>query len=223
MQFDERYIVPALGVLLFILAWPLQNWFIGFLGVAAAGTYLLPPAIKVEMRIAIAAIGAIAVILMHQAFIFSVALLALVAIGATQASNRSLLKVPPHTFEYFKSRFQDKGWRDQFSNWMSNAKGRVSGLALAANTLWSGQVASNGSKIIKATTQETAHSGETTMSNPITPMRGRLVFFVPIFVIPWAATYIPNPLEVNPLVFVSLPETLETYISSTFLGGGLVL
>ena len=67
------------------------------------GTFFLPTAVQVEVRIAIAALGLIILIFYFSSVSFWLALLAFGAIGASQIRHGSLLTMPPHTVAYVKA------------------------------------------------------------------------------------------------------------------------
>ena len=96
MQIQERLIVPGLGVVIllstFVLGVPLvYKLLLGFLGLAATGTYFVPHAVQVETRIAIAALGLITLLIVSS-MAFWLILLAFGAIAALQFSQRHTLR-----------------------------------------------------------------------------------------------------------------------------------
>ena len=114
MQIQERFIVPGLGIVIllsaFILGVPLvYKLLLGMLGLAAVGTFFLPPAVQVEVRIAIAALGLIILIFYFRSVSFWLALLAFGAIGASQIRHGSALTMPPHTVAYVKALLEKQG------------------------------------------------------------------------------------------------------------------
>ena len=117
MRIKEEYIVPALGAIVLLsvfgfatsglsLIYPVL---LGILGLAAVGTFFLPPAVQVEVRIAIAALGLIILIFYFSSVSFWLALLAFGAIGASQIRHGSVLTMPPHTVAYVKALLEKQG------------------------------------------------------------------------------------------------------------------
>ena len=104
-------VVPALGVLVLIASlmlatshWPLAySIVLGLLGLAAIGTYFLPPAVQVEARIAIAALGLITLLIMFKSISFWMALLPFLTIGALQIPRRHTLRMPLHTIRWLQA------------------------------------------------------------------------------------------------------------------------
>ncbi len=96
MQIQERLIVPGLGIVIllaaFILGVPLvYKLLLGLLGLAASATYFAPPAVQVETRIAIAALGLI-ILLIVSSTAFWLTLLSFGAIAALQIQHRHTLQ-----------------------------------------------------------------------------------------------------------------------------------
>ncbi len=117
MRIKEEYIVPALGAIALLsvfgfatsglsLVYPVL---LGILGLAAVGTFFLPPAVQVEVRIAIAALGLIILVFYFSSVSFWLALLAFGAIGASQIRHGSVLTMPPHTVAYVKALLEKQG------------------------------------------------------------------------------------------------------------------
>ncbi len=117
MRIKEEYIVPALGAIALLsvfgfatsglsLIYPVL---LGILGLAAVGTFFLPPAVQVEVRIAIAALGLIVLVFYFSSVSFWLALLAFGAIGASQIRHGSVLTMPPHTVAYVKALLEKQG------------------------------------------------------------------------------------------------------------------
>ncbi len=117
MRIKEEYIVPALGAIALLsifgfgtsgvsLIYPVL---LGILGLAAVGTFFLPPAVQVEVRIAIAALGLIILVFYFSSVSFWLALLAFGAIGASQIRHGSVLTMPPHTLAYVKALLEKQG------------------------------------------------------------------------------------------------------------------
>ena len=117
MRIKEEYVVPVLGAIVLLslfgfgtsgvsLIYPVL---LGMLGLAAVGTYFLPPAVQVEVRIAIAALGLIILIFYFSSVSFWLALLAFGAIGASQVRHGSVLTMPPHTVAYVKALLEKQG------------------------------------------------------------------------------------------------------------------
>ncbi len=118
MQIQERFIVPALGAIILLAVFgfatrgasPIYPVLLGLLGLAAAGTYFFrAPAVQVEVRIAIAALGLIILIFYFSSVSFWLALLAFGAIGASQIRHGSVLTMPPHTVAYVKALLEKQG------------------------------------------------------------------------------------------------------------------
>ena len=107
----KEFIIPALGVVvllsIFILGashYSLAYLIIlGLLGLAAVGTYFVPPAVQVELRIAIASLGLLVLIFMFSSLGFWLALIGFGAIGALQIRHRGILSTQLHTVEWLKS------------------------------------------------------------------------------------------------------------------------
>ena len=71
---------------------------------AAVGTYFLPAAVQVEIRIAIAVLGLIILVFYFSSVSFWLALLAFGAMGASQIRHGATLSMPPqHTVAYVKT------------------------------------------------------------------------------------------------------------------------
>ena len=92
----EQYIAPGLGIVIllsaFLLGVPLvYQALLVLLGAAAVGSYFAPPAVQVETRIAIAAVGLV-ILLMISSVAFWLALLSFGAIGALQFQHRHTLQ-----------------------------------------------------------------------------------------------------------------------------------
>ena len=111
MREPKEFIIPALGVVvllsIFILGashYSLAYLIIlGLLGLAAVGTYFVPPAVQVELRIAIAGLGLLVLIFMFSSLGFWLALIGFGAIGALQIRHRGILSTQLHTVEWLKS------------------------------------------------------------------------------------------------------------------------
>ncbi len=117
MRIKEEYIVPALGAIILLsvfgfatsglsLIYPVL---LGMLGLAAVGTFFLPPAVQVEVRIAIAALGLLILVFYFSSVSFWLALLAFGAIGVSQIRHGSMLTMPPHTVAYVKTLLEKQG------------------------------------------------------------------------------------------------------------------
>ena len=111
MREPEQFVVPALGVFVVLSAFILGTGFLslaypivlGGLGLAAVGTYFLPPAVQVELRIAIAGLGLLTLIFMFSSLGFWLALIGFGAIGALQIRHRGVLQKSLHTVEWLKT------------------------------------------------------------------------------------------------------------------------
>lgn len=96
MQEQERLIVPGLGVVILLAAFtlgapPIFTVLLVILGLAAAGTYFAPPAVQVETRVGIAALGLVLLVVHYASAGFWLALLSFAGIGALQFRNRAAL------------------------------------------------------------------------------------------------------------------------------------
>ncbi len=110
MQMQERLIVPGLGVVIllsaFILGVPLvYKLLLGLLGLGAAGTYFVPHAVQVEMRIVIAVLGLV-ILLLITSTAFWLTLMAFGAIAALQVQHRHILQRSPATIEWLNALLQ---------------------------------------------------------------------------------------------------------------------
>ena len=112
MKEPEQFVVPALGVLVLLAVFILGSAgfysmayliILGLLGLAAVGTYFPPPAVQVEMRVAIAGLGLLVLIFMFSSLGFWLALIGFGAIGALQIRHRGVLTPQLHTVEWLKS------------------------------------------------------------------------------------------------------------------------
>ena len=111
MREPEQFVVPALGVVVLLSIFILGTSFyslacliiLGLLGLAAIGTYFLPPAVQIEMRIAIAALGVIVLVFTFNSLGFWLALLGFLGIGALQIRHRGVLQTPLHTVIWLQS------------------------------------------------------------------------------------------------------------------------
>ena len=109
MRIQEEYIAPALGVVILLAllglhASPIVMVILGILGVVAVGTFLLPPLVQVELRVAIAAVGLLVLVFFLGSLAFWLVLLAFGAMGALQVRHSDSLQLPPrHTVEWFKA------------------------------------------------------------------------------------------------------------------------
>ena len=111
MREPKEFIIPALGVVvllsIFILGTSHYSLayliILGLLGLAAVGTYFVPPAVQVELRIAIAGLGLLVLIFMFSSLGFWLALIGFGAIGALQIRHRGILSTQLHTVEWLKS------------------------------------------------------------------------------------------------------------------------
>ena len=115
MQFQERLIVPGLGVVIllsaFILGVPLvYKLLLGLLGLAAAGTYFAPHAVQVETRIAIASLGLI-ILLIISSTAFWLSLLSFGAIAALQIPHRHTLQRSPATIAWLNALLERRSAR----------------------------------------------------------------------------------------------------------------
>ena len=140
MRIKEEYIVPALGALALLsvfgfgtsgvsLIYPVL---LGILGLAAVGTFFLPPAVQVEVRIAIAALGLIVLVFYFSSVSFWLALLAFGAIGASQIRHGSVLTMPPHTVAYVKALLEKQGASGAGSGAGGDGSGEVAQTGAAA-------------------------------------------------------------------------------------------
>ena len=96
MQIHERLTVPCLGIVIllagFTVGVPLvYKLLLGLLGLAAAGTHFAPPAVQVETRIAIAAIGPF-ILIPITSTAFWLTLLSFGAMAAFQIPYRNTLQ-----------------------------------------------------------------------------------------------------------------------------------
>ena len=83
---------------------------LGILGLAAVGTYFLPAAVQVEIRIAIAVLGLMILVFYFSSVSFWLALLAFGAMGASQIRHGAALSMPPkHTVAYVKTLLDKRG------------------------------------------------------------------------------------------------------------------
>ena len=111
MRESEQFVVPALGVVVLLSVFILGTSFyplayliiLGLLGLAAIGTYFLPPAVQIEMRIAIAALGVIVLVFTFNSLGFWLALMGFLGIGALQIRHRGVLQTPLHTVTWLQS------------------------------------------------------------------------------------------------------------------------
>ena len=110
MQLQERLIVPGLGVVIllsaFILGVPLvYKLLLMLLGLGAVGTYFVPHAVQVEMRILIAVLGLV-ILLIITSTAFWLTLMAFGAIAALQIQHRHTLQRSPATIEWLNALLQ---------------------------------------------------------------------------------------------------------------------
>ena len=110
MRDTTQFIVPGLGALALLSVFLLGTTFnpaylvlLGLLGAAAVGTFFMPTAVQVEVRIAISALGLLVLVFMFSSLGFWLALLSFGTIGALQIRHRSALQMPPQTFEWLKT------------------------------------------------------------------------------------------------------------------------
>ena len=111
MREPKEFIIPALGVVVLLSIFMLGAShyslayliILGLLGLAAVGTYFVPPAVQVELRIAIAGLGLLVLIFMFSSLGFWLALIGFGAIGALQIRHRGILSTQLHTVEWLKS------------------------------------------------------------------------------------------------------------------------
>lgn len=111
MRESEQFVVPALGVVILLSTFSLGTSFyslahliiLGLLGLAAIGTYFLPPAVQIEMRIAIATLGVIVLVFTFNSLGFWLVLLGFLGIGALQIRHRGVLQTPLHTVTWLQS------------------------------------------------------------------------------------------------------------------------
>ncbi len=111
MREPEQFVIPALGVLVLLSVFILGTGFyslaypviLGVLGLAAIGTFFLPPAVQVELRIAISGLGLLTLIFMFSSLGFWLALIGFGAIGALQIRHRGVLQKSLHTVEWLKT------------------------------------------------------------------------------------------------------------------------
>ncbi len=140
MKIREEYIVPALGVIIllsvfgfatsgFSLIYPVL---LGILGLAAVGTFFLPSAVQVEVRIAIAVLGLLILIFYFSSVPFWLALLAFGAIGASQVRHGSVLTMPPHTVAYVKTLLEKQGAEGAGSSGDGSGEAAQTGFASGA-------------------------------------------------------------------------------------------
>ena len=79
MREPEQFIIPAFGVLVLLSVFILGTGFysltypviLGVLGLAAIGTFFLPSAVQVELRIAISGLGLLTLIFMFSSLVVS--------------------------------------------------------------------------------------------------------------------------------------------------------
>ena len=118
MRIKEEYIVPGLGAIILLSVFgfaaggasPIYPVLLGILGLAAVGTYFLPAAVQVEVRIAIAVLGLMILVIYFSSVSFWLALLAFGAIGASQIRHGAMLSMPPkHTVAYVKTLLDKRG------------------------------------------------------------------------------------------------------------------
>ena len=118
MRIKEEYIVPGLGAIILLSVFgfaaggasPIYPVLLGILGLAAVGTYFLPAAVQVELRIAIAVLGLMILVIYFSSVSFWLALLAFGAIGASQIRHGATLSMPPkHTVAYVKTLLDKRG------------------------------------------------------------------------------------------------------------------
>ena len=109
MRIQEQYIVPALGVVVLLgvigldAALPVRV-ILAILGLVAVATWLAPPGVQAELRVAIAALGLILLIFFLGSPALWLVLLGLAAIGAMQARHAEMLQWPPrHTEEWARA------------------------------------------------------------------------------------------------------------------------
>ena len=107
MQIAERFIVSGLGIVIllvaFLLGVPLvYQVLLALLGLAAVGTYFAPPAVQVETRIVIAALGLIILLIVTSAAAW-LALLSFGAIAALQFPHRHTLQRNPATIAWLNT------------------------------------------------------------------------------------------------------------------------
>ena len=140
MRIKEEYIVPVLGVIILLsvfgfatsglsLIYPVL---LGILGLAAVGTFFLPPAVQVEVRIAIAVLGLLILIFYFSSVPFWLALIAFGAIGASQVRHGSVLTMPPHTVAYVKTLLEKQGAEGAGSSGDGSGEAAQTGLASGA-------------------------------------------------------------------------------------------
>ncbi len=118
MRIQEEYIVPGLGAIILLSVFGfaasgvslIYPALLGILGLAAVGTYFLPPAVQVEIRIGIAALGLIILVFYFSYVAFWLSLLAFGAIGAFQIRHSATLNMPPqHTVAWVKTLLGQQG------------------------------------------------------------------------------------------------------------------
>ncbi len=102
MSIQEKYVCPALGVVILLGlvgldAAPLVRVIIGILGVVAIGTWLAPREVQVELRVAIAALGLVVLVFFVGSLALWLVLLALGAMGALQLRHADALHTLPGT------------------------------------------------------------------------------------------------------------------------------
>ena len=112
MRVPEQFITPALGVMVIVSAVFLgaNSYFsliypilLGLLGLAAVGTYIVPPSVQVELRIVIAVVGILALVVMFNSLGFWLAFIGFGLIGALQIQHRGVLQRPLHTIEWLRT------------------------------------------------------------------------------------------------------------------------
>ena len=135
MQIQERLIVPGLGIIIllsaFILGVPLvYKLLLGFLGLAAFGTYFTPHAVQVETRVAIAALGLV-ILLLISSTAFWLILLSFGAIAALQIQHRRTLQRSPATIEWLSALLQQRSTMAREAAGAGAAGGGESAQALA--------------------------------------------------------------------------------------------
>ena len=116
MQFQERLIVPGLGIVIvlaaFILGVPtVYKVLLGLLGLAAVGTYFAPHSVQVETRIAIAALGLV-ILLLITSTAFWLVLLSFGAIAALQIPHRHTLQRSPATIAWLNAVLKRRSFED---------------------------------------------------------------------------------------------------------------
>ena len=113
MRIQEEYIVPGLGVVILLSvigfmtsgASIVHLALLTLLGSAAVGTYFLPHAVQIELRVVIAALGLLILLLYFSNLAFWLALLAFGAIGALQIRHSDALQMfPQHTIAWVKGK-----------------------------------------------------------------------------------------------------------------------